>query len=33
MIHGTLAKNYLILKRYDLTLESLKKLNWLIQYP
>jgi hypothetical protein len=29
----TIAKNYLILKRYDLTLDSLKKMNWLIQYP
>src|SRR5882724_5922188 len=29
----SIAKNYLILKRYDLTLDSLKKMNWLIQYP
>ena len=29
----TIAKNYLILKRYDLTLDSLKKMNWLIRYP
>lgn len=29
----TIRKNYLILKRYDLTLEDLQKLNWSITYP
>jgi hypothetical protein len=29
----TIAKNNLIVKRYDLTLDSLIKLNWVISYP
>ena len=27
------AKDYLVLKRYDLTLEDLQRLNWKITYP
>jgi len=29
----TVRAKYLILKRYDLTLDSLKKLNWNVTYP
>lgn len=29
----TVRAKYLILKRYDFTLDSLKKLNWIITYP
>ena len=29
----TIRKKYLVLKRYDLTLDSLKKLNWVVTYP
>jgi len=29
----TIRKKYLILKRYDLTLEDLQKVNWSITYP
>jgi hypothetical protein len=29
----TVVKNYLILKRYDLTLQDLDSLNWTITYP
>ena len=28
-----IAKDYLVLKRYDLTLEDLQRLNWKITYP
>ena len=29
----TVKANYLVLKRYDLSLEDLKKNNWMITYP
>lgn len=29
----TIRKNYMILRRYDLTVDSLNKLNWKIIYP
>lgn len=29
----TIKKNYLILKRYDLSLEDLERMNWTITYP
>jgi len=29
----TIAANYMVLKRYDLTLDSLKNRNWEIDYP
>jgi hypothetical protein len=29
----TIVSKYLILKKYDLTLDSLEKLNWIIKYP
>jgi hypothetical protein len=29
----TVRKNYLILKRYDLSLEDLEKLDWMVTYP
>jgi hypothetical protein len=29
----TIKKNYMILKRYDLSLDDLNKMNWTITYP
>lgn len=29
----TIRKNYMILKRYDLSLEDLVKLDWIVTYP
>ena len=29
----TVAKNYLVLKRYDLSLTDLQRMNWTITYP
>ena len=29
----TIKKNYMVLKRYDLTLEDLRAKNWIIEYP
>jgi len=29
----TIKKNYMILKRYDLSLEDLERMNWTIKYP
>jgi len=29
----TIQKNYIVLKRYDLSLEDFKKLNWSLIYP
>jgi hypothetical protein len=29
----SIRKNYLILKRFDLTLQSLENLNWIISFP
>lgn len=30
---GIVARDYLVLKRYDLTLEDLQRLDWKITYP
>jgi hypothetical protein len=29
----TIRKNYIILKRYDLSLEDLERLDWMVTYP
>jgi len=29
----TVVKNYMVLKRYDLSLENLQQMNWTITYP